>query len=126
MRYKASRDIPKFAQKYKTMVPSKLASFISLELNRRVSSQSVRVWLKRHPTTQKKLADYINSKQVVTESTLNQKVLAEFSIAGIEIAITDLDTLDLAKRYLEVIEDDLKKKICCKANLKVINRKKGL
>jgi len=125
MKYKATRDIPKFAKKYKTVVPSKLANFISMELNRKVSSASVHAWLKRHPAVQKKLVEKAD-KRLVNESTLNQRILAEFCVGNvIDLEITDLDTLNLAKNYLQIIEDDLKTKICKKSNLKVIKRQKN-
>ena len=126
MKYKAAKDIPKFAKKYKTVVPSKLASFISMELNRKVSSESVHVWLKRHPEVQKKLVEKAD-KRLVNDSTLNQKVLAELCVGNvIDLEITDLDTLNLAKKYLQIIEDDLKTKICKKSNLKIIKRNKSI
>jgi hypothetical protein len=84
------------------------------------------VWLKRHPEVQKKLVEKAD-KRLVNDSTLNQKVLAELCVGNvIDLEITDLDTLNLAKKYLQIIEDDLKTKICKKSNLKIIKRNKSI
>lgn len=48
-KYKASRDIPKFARDLKTLSPSKIAEEILNKRNKKVTQQSVTMWFKRHP-----------------------------------------------------------------------------
>jgi hypothetical protein len=129
MKYKASRDIPRFARKYRTVNHTKLATVISMELEIQVKSPSIRSWLKRHPTDTKKLIDYIkrelaeeNDKKAY-DDYLNQRVLAELYMDGLrDLQITDLETLELARRYLSIVEEDLKIKMCNRLNLKVIRK----
>ncbi len=129
MKYKASRDIPKFARKYKTVDSKKLASIISMALNTIVEAESIRAWLRRHPTVNKELTDYIgkklkaDEKESTYEKYLNQRVLAELYVNDFkDLEITDLETVNLARIYLDFVEQDLKIKICKQLNLKVIRK----
>jgi hypothetical protein len=123
MKYKPKRDIPKFARKYKTVNHSKLANLISAEASKKVSTASVYAWLKSHPDKLKKLTEYIE-KQKAVEAYSNQRVLAELYINEYtDFEIVDLETLNLAKKHLGIIEDELRSRICNKTNLKVVKRK---
>jgi hypothetical protein len=129
MKYKASRDIPKFARRYKTVNHTKLATVISMELETKVKSQSIRSWLRRHPTDTKELNDYIRKKltyekdKKAYDQYLSQRVLAELYVDSLrDLEITDLETLNLAYRYLAIVEEDLRVKICNQLNLKVIRK----
>jgi hypothetical protein len=122
MKYKPKRDIPAFARKYKTVKPSKLASIISIERKTKISSIRVRSWLSRNPNIRKELSKYVDGK-LAYEAYLNQRVFAELYVDDFrDLEITDLESLNLAYRYLAMVEEDLKIKICNHLKLKVIKQ----
>lgn len=56
----------------------------------------------------KELTNYVDEK-LAYEICLNQKVLAELYVDNFKnLEITDLETLNLAKEYLAIVEEDLK------------------
>ena len=56
MKYKPERDLPDFAREHKTLSPSKLAEVVLNKRNKRVTSESVTMWFKRHPEVYEQLS----------------------------------------------------------------------
>ena len=122
LKYNPKKDIPKYARRYKTVNPSKLAPIISMERKTKITSKRIRSWLGRNPDIHKELTKYVDEK-LAYEAYLNQIVLAELYVDNFrDLQITDLETLNLAYRYLGIIEEDLKIKICKNLNLKITKR----
>jgi hypothetical protein len=48
-KYNPKRDLPDFAREFKTLSPSKLAEIVLNRRNKKVTSESVTMWFKRHP-----------------------------------------------------------------------------
>ena len=111
MKYKPSRDLPLFAKAYRTIKPSELANIVLQERNKKITPESITMWFKRHPETRKELGEWIET-QVSKEGAPEQKTeaLGElFTDKYGTIKIVNLQTLELAKRLLALIESDLQK-----------------
>lgn len=121
MKYAPKKDVPKYARKYGTLNPSKLANLISFEKNRKIGSESVSAWIRRNPDIVREFKE--RDKILTTEDYFNRKVLATLCVYDREIDITDLDTLNLVKKHLSYLEEGLKVKICKDEKLKVKKHK---
>jgi hypothetical protein len=119
-KYNPSHDIPKFVRKYRTVKPSELVRIISKEKGITRSLQSVCQWFKRHPDKYAQLLKEINypsPKKKPSEIPEVYAKLSTYSYGSIEII--DLDTLNVAREKLALVEEELRTDICEKENLNV-------
>jgi len=81
MKYVPRRDIPLFAVEYKTLSPSKLREIILTKRNEKVTSESITMWLKRHPQIDEELRKQIieeeKPKEVVAETIFKNGTFEE-------------------------------------------------
>lgn len=111
MKYKPARDLFQFAQEYSTLSPTKLANIVLAKRNKKVTSQSVTMWFKRHPEVYDQLAKWMNeqSKKGGHVPMFKPEVLAELDTSDYgSIKIVNSETLDIARRLLSLIEAKLK------------------
>jgi len=113
MKYKVSRDIPKFAQEYNTVSPSELARIILKERHKEITPESVTMWFKRHSEIHSQLAKSIENRP----SEEVPKQVPEFLARLITndfgtVEIINLETLEVAKKLLAHVEIELKGRIC--------------
>ena len=122
MKYKPENDIPTFAQRYGTVNPSELARIISEKRHRRVSSEAIRAWLKRHPEIYTQLTKIVSDPSKKRDFKKIPDVVAELIPANYDnIEIVGLETLELARKRLDVIETDIKTQICREKQLLVLH-----
>lgn len=94
MKYKPSRDIPRFAREHKTVSASTLARIILSKRNKDVKPHSITVWFDRHPLTKGAILKGIHDQelpQVEVNATIFQNGTFE--------------QLDTVKEWLEQMQD---------------------
>lgn len=67
MKYKPSRDIPKYIKELKTFSPSILRAKILEERNKAITPESITMWLSRNPKVLKSLKDEIIGQEIDNE-----------------------------------------------------------
>lgn len=77
MKYKASRDIPKFIRSLKTFSPSQISAKILTDRNKKITPESITMWLKRHPEINEKLR-----KEIIKSEVSNEEVQQSIFING--------------------------------------------
>jgi len=82
MKYKPSRDIPKFARELKTLSPSKIRDHVLRKRNKEITSESVTMWFKRHPDVYEQLSKEIieglpTEKQAVSKAIFEKHAFEE-------------------------------------------------
>ena len=81
LKYRASRDIPKFVKEYHTFSPSELARIILEKRNKEVTPESITMWFKRNPKVLQKLQSEIIAKELpeleVSETIFNNGTFEE-------------------------------------------------
>ncbi len=111
LKYKASKDIPRLASKLRSLSPTEIANAASTEHDKKVTAMSVSMWLQRHPDLRKELNQQLNdieSKKNSSEA-FKEKVLAEIYVNNAPLfEITNLQTLEIARKYLDIVEEMLK------------------
>jgi len=60
VKYHPEKDLPEFAREFQTLSPSKLAEIVLNRRNKKVTSESVTMWFKRHPEIYDELSREIN------------------------------------------------------------------
>lgn len=113
VKYKASKDIPRLANKLHTLSPTEIANAASTEHNKKVTAMSVSMWLQRHPDLRKDLFEQINEDEKKAEKIsteiIKEKVLAEIYVNNAPLfEIKNLQTLEVARKYLDIVEEMLK------------------
>jgi hypothetical protein len=113
MKYKASKDIPRIINTLNTLSPSEIANAASTEYNKKVTAISVSMWLQRHPEFRKNIAAQLSfaNLQKPDDKTdrVRQRVLAELYVNNAMLfQIKDMQTLEYARRYLDIVEEMLK------------------
>jgi len=112
MKYRASRDLPKFAIEYHTLSPTKLADIILKERNKEVNPESVTMWFKRHPQIHQDLRHQIHEEELpsieVSASIFENGTFEE--LPSIKNWLLQLDARDLASNFIRA-------KICNLKNL---------
>jgi integrase len=73
MNYKAKLDLPQFARDSKILSPSKLAQMVLNRRNKKITSESITMWFKRHPQVYDELSKELvqglpTEKQAVDQS----------------------------------------------------------
>lgn len=107
MKYKPARDLPQFAQEYKTLSPSKLAKIVLTKRKKEKTPDSIRMWFKRHLDIHDQLAELIAGLPIKEEDTRmpTQEVLAELITNDYgNIKIRNLETVEIARKMLDLIE----------------------
>lgn len=123
MKYKVGRDLPKFAKEYNTISPSELARIVSKERKKVITPESVTMWFKRHPEIYSQLAKLVKNRTAEETSKEIPEVLAKLITYNHgTIEIINLETVELARKQLVLIEADFKNEICEHAKLQVIRR----
>jgi len=123
MKYKVSRDLPKLAMMYNTLRPSELARIILKEKGKAVSPESITQWFKRHPSEHSQLSEAIknrSSEKKLREIPEDYAKLVTYNYGTTQII--DLETLEIAKKKLALVEEDIRIGICKKTNLNIISR----
>jgi len=64
LKYRPSRDLPKFALEHKTTSPTKLTEIVLKERNTEIKPQAVTMWFKRHPQVLTELDAQIVASQI--------------------------------------------------------------
>lgn len=67
MKYKPSRDIPKFVEKYKTFSPTELRKIVLNERNEKVTPESITNWFRRHSAIEAQLKAQVQSVELPQE-----------------------------------------------------------
>lgn len=102
LRYKPSRDIPKFAREYHTLSPSKLVDIILAKRNKEVSPQSISMFFKRNPKVLEKLQAEIIAKELpeleVSPTIFNNGTFEH--LPSVKEWIIQLDARELAPAYV--------------------------
>ena len=94
VKYRASRDIPKFAKEYHTLSPSKLAEIILLKRNKEVSPESITMWFKRNPKVLQKLQTEIIAKE-----------LPELEVSETIFTNGTFEELPSVKKWIQTLQD---------------------
>jgi hypothetical protein len=113
LKYKASKDIPRIITMLNTLSPSEIANAASTEYNKKVTAISVSMWLQRHPEFRRNVATQLsfNNLQKPDDKTERdrQRVLAELYVNNAMLfQIKDIQTLECARKYLDIVEEMLK------------------
>lgn len=113
MKYKASKDIPRIVTMLNTLSPSEIANAASTEYDKKVTAISVSMWLQRHPEFRKNITTQLsfNNIQKSEDKTerVRQRVLAELYVNNAMLfQIKDMQTLECARKYLDIVEEMLK------------------
>jgi len=120
-KYKPRIDIRKFGIEYHTISPIELARIIQREKHVKRTPDAIGKWFKRHPEDRNEILKAIGgSFEKRKEVPDVYAKLSTYNYGSIEII--DLDTLKEAREKLAVIEEELKKDICEKANLTVFSK----
>lgn len=123
MKYKVSKDIPKFAREYNTISPSNLARIVSKRKHKQITPESISMWFKNHPEIHSKLAKLIETRSCREAPKQIPDVKAKLvSDEYGKIEIIDLETVELATKQLAIIECDIKAQICNQAKLQIIHK----
>jgi len=104
MKYKPERDLPEFAREYKTLSPSKLAEIVLNHRNKKVTSESVTMWFKRHPEVYdvlvKELVEGLPSaKEEVNPSIFQNGQFEE--LESVKNWVNEMKDRDLAKSVIQ-------------------------
>lgn len=67
MKYKPSRDIPRFVRKYRSFSPSELRQIVLSERNKSVTPESITNWFRRNPKVTNSLKEEIIEKELPKE-----------------------------------------------------------
>ena len=122
MKYKPKWDIPTFAQRYNTMKPSELARVLSEKRGKCITSDSIRAWFKNNPEIHDQLTKIVARPSGKKTSRLIPNVLAELITEKYDnVEIVGLETLELARKQLDLIENDIKTQICREKQLTVLH-----
>lgn len=113
MKYKASKDIPRLITMLNSLSPSEIANAASTEYNKKVTAISVSMWLQRHPEFRRNISAQLsfNNLQKPEDKTerVRQRVLAELYVNNAMLfQIKDIQTLECARKYLDIVEEMLK------------------
>ena len=111
-KYQPSRDLPKLAIKYRTVRACDLSRIISQEKGVVRTSSSIRSWFARHPNEYKKLVSEIKKllpKKELPEIPTAYAKLVSYFFGTIEII--NLETLEKARKELDIIEQQYHKEI---------------
>jgi hypothetical protein len=112
MKYKASKDIPRIVNILKTLSPTEIANAASSEYNKKVTAISVSMWLQRHPDFKRNILLQVKNLQSKPEDKTEhmcQRVLAELYVNNaVLFEIKDMQTLEFARKYLDIVEAMLK------------------
>lgn len=110
-KYKASRDIVQFARDLKTLSPSKIAEQILSKRNKKVTQQSVTMWLKRHA----KVYDMLSAELVDSLPSEKQQVDANIfqngqftELPSIKNWIVEMQNRDLKENTINNIVGNLR------------------
>lgn len=98
MKYRPSRDLPKFALEYKTTQPTKLAEIVLRERNTEITPQAVSMWFSRHP----EIAEDLELKLVASQIEEKEVDPSIFKNGTFE-------ALSSVKTWLEEMQD---RKLC--------------
>jgi len=123
MKYKARRDIPKFAQEYNTISPTELARIVLKERHKERTSESISQWFKRHSEVHSQLVKLIETRSHKEAPKQIPEVIAK--LVSDEYGTTEiinLETVETAKRRLALIENDIRTQICNQTKLQIIHR----
>ena len=98
-KYKPSRDIPEIARELKTVSPSKIRDRILTKRNEKVTSESITMWMKRHPDVEEQLRkelveDLPTAKEEVSVSVFQNVAFQE--IESIKDWIKEMQDRDIA------------------------------
>lgn len=121
MKYKVGRDIPKLARKYNTLKPFDLVKIVLKEKRKQISPESIHRWFKRNPEVYNRL-----SKQIKNRSPKNKPKEIPEAYAKLvtynygTLQIIDLESVELARKKLAIVEEDFRADLCEKANLNVV------
>lgn len=77
MKYRPSRDIPKFIRELKTFSPTEIAQKVLTDRNKNITPESVTMWLKRHPKIREDL-----EKEIIGSEVDNVEVVESIFING--------------------------------------------
>ena len=94
MKYRARRDIPKFARLYHTLSCTKLADIILRERNKLVTPQAVTMWLRRNPEVHAQL-----KKEIIAEELPKLEVVETIFSTG------TFEELKTVKSWIQEMED---------------------
>lgn len=110
MKYKASKDIPRIVTTLNTLSPSEIANAASTEYDKKITAISVSMWLQRHPEFRKDIATQLTlSNMQKSEDRIRQRVLAELYVNNAMLfQIKDMQSLECARKYLDIVEEMLK------------------
>jgi hypothetical protein len=113
LKYKASKDIPRIINTLNTLSPSEIANAASTEYDKKVTAISVSMWLQRHPEFRKNIAVQLSfpnlQKPDDNNERVRQRVLAELYVNNAMLfQIKDMQTLECARKYLDIVEEILK------------------
>jgi len=120
MKYKPERDLPEFARQAKTVSPSKLAELVLNRRNREITSESITMWFKRHPSVLDELSKEIVLGLPTERQTVDDTIFENGSFRAIPTVKDWIDYLRGVRRIKETTIDglvgDLKQ--ICKGQLK--------
>lgn len=110
MKYRASRDLPKFAMEYHTLSPTKLCEIILQERNKEVSPEAITMWFKRHAEITQDLRHKIHAEELpdieISESIFENGTFEE--LPSIKNWLLQLDARDLNPRFIRTRVNHLK------------------
>lgn len=106
MKYRASRDLPKFAREYHTLSPTKLCAIILKERNKQITPDAITHWFKRHPEIHAQLKHEILQEQLpemeISESIFennNFKELRSVKNWKIQMDARELTARTMSRRF---------------------------
>jgi len=102
VKYKPSRDLPKFAKEYHTLSPSKLAGIILQKRNKEISPESITMWFSRHGDIYDNLQRTIITKelpQLEVSPTIFENGTFE-ELPSVKEWLTQLDARELTRTYI--------------------------
>lgn len=94
LKYRARRDLPRFAKEYHTLSPSDLAEIVLEKRNREITPESVTMWFKRHPKVYEQL-----------EIDIHTKELPKLEVSETIFKNGTFEQLPSVKKWIETLED---------------------
>lgn len=103
MKYRAKRDLPKFAKEYHTLSPKALAEIILSKRNKEITTQSITNWFRRHPQIHDRLKASIIQKELpqveVAPSIFRNGTFEQ--LPSVKEWLIQLDARELTKEYTQ-------------------------
>ena len=113
MKYRASRDLPKFARENHTLSPTDLARIILEKRNKTVSPEAITMWFKRHPDILMEIKGSIHAEELpqaeVSKTIFNNGTFEE--LRTVKQWLIQLDARELSREFIKT-KINLLKAVC--------------